>query len=200
MNFAEQLAYWYLRLNGFIPLTNFVLHDDNDSQPDNSDRHRTSDADLLAVRFPHVSERIGGNPIDWDHRRFEQWGLDLRQTLGLIVEVKSGTWSGDNLAARHWRVIRGVQRLGMFTEPVAQEVSEALQHRPTTVRNEYAVAKLLVATYPQGNIPWLYLDLRDAVRFVAQRMERYGYRKQPDRMFFDGDLIQFLAWRGGEQL
>ena len=26
MNFAEQLVYWYLRLNGFFPITNFVLH------------------------------------------------------------------------------------------------------------------------------------------------------------------------------
>ncbi len=26
MNYAETLAYWYLRLNGFFPLKNFVLH------------------------------------------------------------------------------------------------------------------------------------------------------------------------------
>ena len=26
MNFAEQLVYWYLRLNGYFPITNFVLH------------------------------------------------------------------------------------------------------------------------------------------------------------------------------
>ena len=28
MNFAEELVYWYLRLNGFFPITNFVLHRD----------------------------------------------------------------------------------------------------------------------------------------------------------------------------
>jgi hypothetical protein len=26
MNSSEELAYWYLRLNGFFPLTNFVIH------------------------------------------------------------------------------------------------------------------------------------------------------------------------------
>jgi hypothetical protein len=26
MNSSEELAYWYLRLNGFFPLTNFVVH------------------------------------------------------------------------------------------------------------------------------------------------------------------------------
>jgi hypothetical protein len=83
MNFAEQLADWYLRLNGFIPLTNFVLHDDvtpaEAGAADGPDRHLTSDADLIAVRFPHVSERIGGNPHDWDRRHFDQWGVDYAE-------------------------------------------------------------------------------------------------------------------------
>lgn len=201
MNFAEQLTYWYLRLNGFIPLTNFVLHDDTDvAQPRNEDRHRTSDADLLAVRFAHVSERIGGNPDDWDRPHFEEWGIDLTQTLGFIVEVKSGGWSADDLAARHWRVVRGVQRLGMFADPVPHEVANELSDRTRTNRDGYVIAKLLVGTHRQADVPWLYLDLRDAVRFIAQRMQRYDYRKHADRMFFDGDLIQFLAWRGGEEL
>lgn len=26
MNSSEELAYWYHRLNGFFPLTNFVVH------------------------------------------------------------------------------------------------------------------------------------------------------------------------------
>ena len=85
MNFAEEIAYWYLRLNGFLPLTNFVLH----GQPGH---RRTSDADLIAVRFPHVSEEIGGQPDDWDER-FERWGVDLGKTIGLVVEVKSGEWN-----------------------------------------------------------------------------------------------------------
>ncbi len=57
MNFAEQLAYWYLRFNGFFPLTNFVLH--------HGTGHRTSDTDLLAMRFPYVSEDIGGEEKKW---------------------------------------------------------------------------------------------------------------------------------------
>ncbi len=85
----------------------------------------------------------------------------------------------------------------MFTEPVAQEVSAALKHRAATARDGYVFAKLLVATYPPENIPWLYLDLREAVRFIARRMERYDYGKNADRMFFDGGIIQFLVWRGG---
>src|SRR5260221_5710349 len=127
-NFAEQLTYWYLRLNGFLPLTNFVLHDDVDDAVGAEDRHRTSDADLLAVRFPHVRERIGGMPQDWDNGRFEEWGVDLRQTLGFIVEVKSGEWSAEDLAERHWRVARGIDRLGIFPEEDATLIAERLRN------------------------------------------------------------------------
>jgi len=199
MNFAEQLAYWYLRLNGFIPLTNFVLHDNIGHGSPNDDRHRTSDADLLAVRFPNVSEPIGGNPDDWDSVKFDEWGVDLGQTLGFIVEVKSGWWSSAELHARHWKVLCGIRRLGIFPETVAREVADQLSRQSLVRRNGYVIAKLLVATERFDNSPWLYLDLNHAVEFITQRMERYKERKGADRMFFDGDLIQFLAWRGRDK-
>ena len=110
MNYAEQLTYWYLRLNGFIPLTNFVLHYHADLD---TYRH-TSDADLIAVRFPHVSELIGGQPDDWDPR-FKDWYLQLTDdTIGLIVEVKSGGWSKSKVEARHRHMEKAIKRLGMF--------------------------------------------------------------------------------------
>ena len=55
MNYGETLAYWYLRLNGFIPMRNFVLHPSVNATDKNS-----ADSDLLAVRFLHVYEEIGG--------------------------------------------------------------------------------------------------------------------------------------------
>src|SRR5262245_60877427 len=112
MNFAEELVYWYLRLNGFIPLTNFVLHRD--------EVHRTSDADVVAVRFPHVFEEIGGQPHDWDEQ-FERWGINLaRDTIGLVVEVKTGDWHVEDLANREWRIRRGLERIGMLQRPGQQ--------------------------------------------------------------------------------
>ena len=46
---AEQLAYWYLRLNGFLTVQNFIVH------PDSGSEQRT-DADVLGVRFPYRAE------------------------------------------------------------------------------------------------------------------------------------------------
>ena len=28
-NYGEELVYWYFRMNGFIPMADFVLHGDN---------------------------------------------------------------------------------------------------------------------------------------------------------------------------
>jgi hypothetical protein len=50
MNYGEELAYWYLRLNGFFPISNFVVHRSLDVP-------NTSDVDVVAVRPPHVFEQ-----------------------------------------------------------------------------------------------------------------------------------------------
>lgn len=85
MNYAETLAYWYLRLNGFFPLKNFVLHSSRreerlgrEGAEQNEGYIPGADCDLIAVRFPHVYEEIGGQPRqeeaiednegDWDKR------------------------------------------------------------------------------------------------------------------------------------
>ena len=51
----EKVAYWYFRLNGFLQIENFVVH------PGRRGSQRT-DADLLAVRFPHRAEFLLDHP------------------------------------------------------------------------------------------------------------------------------------------
>src|SRR5687768_6292565 len=91
MNYAETLAYWYLRLNGFFRLSRFLLHRDGG-------RDYNTDCDLLAVRFPEVFEPVGGNPRDWHTPLFEAFGCKIRdpdkvdeqqpQIIALIVQCK----------------------------------------------------------------------------------------------------------------
>lgn len=54
---SEELAYWYLRLNGFLSIRNFVVH------PDTGVNQRT-DVDILGVRFPHRAELVGYRMVD----------------------------------------------------------------------------------------------------------------------------------------
>lgn len=51
----EKVAYWYFRLNGFLQIENFIVH------PGRRGSQRT-DADLLAVRFPHRAEFLFDHP------------------------------------------------------------------------------------------------------------------------------------------
>jgi len=74
----ERLAYWYLRLNGFFLLENFIVH------PDDGPSQRT-DADLLGVRFRNRAE-LPHDPMPDDQR------VAGCTTLCNVVigEVKSG--------------------------------------------------------------------------------------------------------------
>lgn len=63
MNYGEELAYWYFRLNGFFPLLNYVIHRCHDVD-------YSSDCDLLALRCPNVFEEKGGQEQDWCQELF----------------------------------------------------------------------------------------------------------------------------------
>jgi hypothetical protein len=60
---AERLAYWYFRLNGFLTVENFVLHDEAGGP-------QRTDVDLLAMRFPRRREALH------DYRGKLQWMQD----------------------------------------------------------------------------------------------------------------------------
>jgi len=49
-NRFELLATWYLRFNGYFTVPNFIVHKDYRNRPGGTD------ADVLAVRFPHSCE------------------------------------------------------------------------------------------------------------------------------------------------
>lgn len=73
----EFLTLWFLRLNGYFCVPNFIIH------PDAPGPQRT-DADILAVRFPHCSE-VAGAPLPQNDSFVVPDRIDF-----LIAEVKSG--------------------------------------------------------------------------------------------------------------
>ncbi len=50
---AESLAYWFLRLNGFLTIENFIIHPDADADHNGA----RTDADIVGVRFPFRDEQ-----------------------------------------------------------------------------------------------------------------------------------------------
>lgn len=84
---AEQLAYWYLRLNGFLTIQNFIVHPD-------TGRDQRTDADILGIRFPFRAE-LKPNPME-DEPLFTQI---VDKPFIIIAEVKksecrlNGPWT-----------------------------------------------------------------------------------------------------------
>ncbi len=75
---SNDLALWYLRLNGFFTVLNFVLH------PERRGSQRT-DADIVAVRFPHRAE-FDDDPGADDHRFADR----LVRPFFVVAESTSG--------------------------------------------------------------------------------------------------------------
>jgi len=189
MNYGETLAYWYLRLNGFIPMRNFVLHRAN------IEGQAAADTDLLAVRFPNVYEEIGGQPPDWDNHRFEDWGLDLCNNIALVVEVKTGRINPDRRWWRRERLQAAVLRLGMIDRGQVPEIVADLEQAPAVQVGSWTIAKLLVTDQLLEDDSWFNLTLADADGFIIERIVSYKGDKRADRLRFPDDLMQYLAWK-----
>jgi hypothetical protein len=200
MNFGETLAYWYLRFNGFFPLANFVLHRGAEGLL------QSADSDLLAVRFPHTYEAVGGQPDDWDREAFDRWGIDLGDSVALIVEVKTGG-SGQRLregvrrAFSYGRLLYATRRLGIIpvehTHAVADYLTRNAIYRDPDTR--ITVASLLITSNlprPRDLPPCLMMPLDHAESFIRARLRDYLDPKREARMFFPSDLLQYLIWSG----
>ena len=197
MNFAETLAYWYLRLNGFFVLRDFVFHRVEDV------REYSADCDLLALRFPHVYECIAESDCRWDPM-FEEWGLRIQERVtALIVEVKSGrkppTDQALTKAFSRDRLISAIHRLGIWRRDEVEAVATGLEKKEMWADSKgITVGKLLIANkMPTGNgsTPYLPLTLRQADVFIRERMEAHITDKPKDRVFFPSDLMQYIIWQ-----
>ena len=114
----ENLAYWYLRLNGFLTIQNFVVH------PDRGDSQGT-EVDILGVRFPYRAENLE-RPMQ-DDAPFAQ----LRdKTWIAIAEVKSGRCglNGPWTHPERRNMLRVLRAIGAYPEAEAEIAAKALHH------------------------------------------------------------------------
>ncbi|MDP1510081.1 hypothetical protein L8C07_19055 [Paenibacillus sp. CMAA1739] len=181
-NFGEELVYWYLRLNGFFIINNFVLHQNSEG--------RTSDADLLAVRLPYVYEETGGRLEDWDPLLFSYF--EPGKTIGIICEVKTGLNFNTNKIFQDYNVNKSVQRIGFTSNEL--DYQEIFDNSMVSF-GDYQIAKLLVTRKldnPKSDC--LHIKMVHIRSFLRERMHKYMDRKLGDRMFFSSSLLQYLIW------
>lgn len=182
MNYAEEAAFWYLRLNGFFPISNFVVHRSQGIV-------HTSDCDVLGVRLPFTYEEIGGQDDDWDP--FLVKHLNFALPVGVICEVKSGKYRTADLFSED--VLRyAIARLGFVHRDGVAAVAADLYDKPIAVLPDGSqIAKLLVARH-ESEGPFLGQGLTETERFLRRRVEKYPKQKYADRMFFGPVLFQTI--------
>lgn len=183
MNYGEELAYWYLRLNGFFPLIDFVIHKSNQF------KYR-SDIDIIAIRPPHVFEEVGGKKPDWDERLTDCF--DFNQYVGLICEVKTGGFDQARLFCDK-NTKAGVQRSGLFPKNKIKLVIDDLQKGAGYPSNsKYTFVKLLISTGHKGKNKYISLSVKEIEKFILDRIEKYANEKYASRMFFPSTMFQLL--------
>lgn len=133
-NYGEELAYWYLRLNGFFLLENFVIHRTEEIK-------YSSDIDLLAVRLSFVYEEVGGQLDDWDEKLLNN--LDASKIIGILCEVKTGKYKEKKLFKRQY-IEYALNRFGVIPD-LSRYVNMLLERAIYDIPDSnFQVAKLLV--------------------------------------------------------
>jgi hypothetical protein len=184
MNYGEELGYWYLRLNGFFPVSNYVIHRSQYV-------HHRSDYDLIAVRPPFVYEEIGGKPDDWDE--YLSTKLDFTQHIGLLCEVKTGQLEKDKLFRSRY-LKTGVERLGLFPMDDTQEILDSLSTESGYPSGNVpkVIGKLFISPREHKSDKYLNRSVEQVEDFILTRVEKFLDEKFASRMFFPSQIFQLL--------
>ena len=182
MNYGEEIAYWYLRLNGFFPITNFVIHRSTEIK-------HSADCDLLAIRLPFVYEEVGGKPDDWDKGLAKELGFD--RTIGVICEVKTGAYDAGEIFRPEY-VKYSIGRLGFATPENIATISERLNEVSLLdVDEELRIVKLLIANKQKDSSKSVFRSLSSVDDFMKGRIRKYEAAKYADRLRFHSELLQY---------
>lgn len=129
----ERLAYWYLRLNGFLTIENFIVHDERG-------RAQRTDVDLIGVRYPNRREAyvVYGDQEEW--MRDDICFAHETVPFAAFVEVTVGQCklNGPWTTPAKQNLPRAIRALGLFSSRA--EVEAASKHLYETGR--YASANV----------------------------------------------------------
>jgi len=165
----ECLAYWYLRLNGFLTITNFLVHAE-------TKRDRSTEVDILAVRFPFRAENLTRPMID--DKIFTEHG---ERICLVIAEVKSGRcelngpWR-DPKARNMEKVLAAI---GMLPQSCMRTVADSLYQSGYFQDDKHLLSLLCIGRYPNE-------ALLDSLSLVHQVTFDHMLR------FIHGRLVEYL--------
>ena len=169
-NFSEELAYWYLRFNGFFLIDNFLIHD--------ATQNLKGEIDLLAIRLPNSQEYIADQIIIQDQNLFNSINNSNR-IIGLICEVKSNGYKRRRLNLLNNNIMNiAKQRLGLKNHLIYK----ILFHGSTNNIIE------------RDDAGFLKISLNYVNNYLKEHIERYLHAKNRSKIEFSSNLIQYIIY------
>jgi len=171
-NYAESIAYWYLRLNGFFTITDFVLH------------NKHGDTDILAIRPPFASEIVKGEQLREDEHLIglvKSSKADFCKYFTCVIrEAKGGKGhlTNDSITKKFdlESLKCNLRRLGLFKEDqTASVATKLLTSKWFTYDDCATIHKVLFAHEEQfksaATDSFSFISLETAERFIDDRMK-----------------------------
>ena len=128
---SEQLASWYLRLNGCLLIPNYIFHA--------LDGRQRAEVDLLGVRFPYRAEMRDTGYILRDDTVFPEQPQVVDVVLGEVKAMKACTVNSSLLDATTHNMEYALDALGVFPEAEQQGVADALRSSGAFANERYRV-------------------------------------------------------------
>ncbi len=170
----EDIDYWYLRLNGFLTLRNFLVHGDRKGET-------RTEIDVLGVRFLHRREHLA-EPMDDDN-----WIGQIKRTIVVFCDAKIGAQDfNDAWINRDKKVMESFLALvGVIPQTewasVAHQLYETGRSEPD---GNVLITMLLMHHDPKGRVSKRLksaqqIQIEHALRFIHKRFKKYHAVKTP---------------------
>lgn len=197
---SERLAFWFLRLNGFLTITNFVVHPE--APRDDGAYPQQTDVDLLGVRFPFRAENRG-RPMP-DFPLF----ADERRVQVVLSEVKTsqcrlnGPWTNPE-----FQNLQKVLCAGGFRPPdQVDAIAGTLYETGVWTDNEMAIRIVCFGARHNNGVKQKFPDVpqllwhQDVLPFIFRRFHEYHLEKRMHEQWeVDGKEL-FIAARDAEDI
>src|SRR6266852_697469 len=168
----EKVAYWFFRLNGCFTVTNLIVHPPRRGSQE-------SDADILAVRFPHHRELGRSSRALQDHALLtghSKIDLILAEVKRSHCELNRAWLRGDSKVLEYF-----LECIGAFNQGEMLEVANKLRHLGR-YQNEYFRVRLFsIGSAKDSRLAAEQLDWTELLGFIHERFFRERRKSQHDQ-------------------
>lgn len=169
---AEDLAYWFFRLNGFLTTLNFILHAERKGATG-------TDVDILGVRFPYRAELFDNTMID-----FCEFTKITSCPYIVIAEVKLGKCdlNGPWMSPEKKNFQRVLRAIGIISSENIDSVAQDLYTQGWHMNKNCHISLVCLGKYSNSDILTKYPQVPqilwpDIKRFIYQRFGNYQNEK-----------------------